>query len=311
MHTHSHHHESHHHHGHGHGHSSGKINRAFAIATTLALAFTAIEGGYGYYANSMSLIADAAHNLGDGLGLILAWLANWLLSFPAKKRYSYGYKRTTIIAALINAFLLVTTSILIGYESIHKLFNLTEINEPIVIIVAFIGILVNGGSAMLFHRNAGHDLNLRGAFLHLLADMLISVGVVIAGIIIMFTGWLWLDPVAGIIIVLIVLWGTWGLMRDSLRLILDAVPAYIDFAGVKNYLSQLPGVEAMHDLHIWGLSTREVALTAHLVMPNTPLSDADYKKINHTLHEHFHINHVTIQVESGSVDDPCGRKDIC
>ena len=284
---------------------------AFAIATTLALSFTGIEAIYGYLANSMSLLADAAHNLGDGLGLILAWIANWLLSFPARRRYSYGYKRTTIIAALANAFLLVATSILIAYESLYKLFHLTDINETIVIIVAFIGIIINGGSALLFRHGASSDLNIRGAFWHLLADMLISVGVVIAGVIIMWTHWLWLDPVVGLIIVGIVLWGTWGLLRDALRLMLDAVPQYIDYQGENTYLQQLPGVEKIHDLHIWGLSTREVALTAHLVMPQVKLTDADYKVINKALHERFHINHVTLQVESGSADDPCARTEVC
>ncbi len=305
----------HHHHDHHHAHDGTthprQMNRSFAIATLLALGFTAFEALYGYYANSMSLLADAAHNLGDGLGLILAWLANWLLSFPAKRRYSYGYKRTTIIAALINAFILVATSMLIAYEAIDKLFHLVNINEKVVIVVAFIGILVNGGSALLFRHGASHDLNIRGAFWHLLADMMISVGVVVAAIIIMLTGWRWIDPVFALIIVVIILWGTWGLMRDSLRLMLDAIPQYIDYAGVKNYLSQLPGVTSIHDLHIWGLSTREVALTAHLVMPTTPLTDADHKAINHVMHEHFLISHVTIQVESGSIDDPCGRKNLC
>lgn len=311
MHQHDH---SHHHHGHTHHHDHHDVksfNKSFAIAVTLALTFTLAEGMYGIIANSMSLLADAAHNLGDGLGLILAWLANWLLSFPARKRYSYGYKRTTIIAALANAFILVATSVLIAYESIHKLFALTAINETIVIIVGLLGIVINGGSALLFMRGAHHDLNIKGAFWHLLADMLISAGVVVAAVIILFTGWIWVDPVVGLIIVMIVLWGTWGLLRDSLRLILDAVPHYIDYAGVKNYLSTYPGVTALHDLHIWGLSTREVALTAHLIMPEKPLTDADYKIINAVLHEQFKINHATLQVEAGSPDDPCLRSETC
>ena len=179
------------------------------------------------------------------------------------------------------------------------------------IVVALAGILVNGGSSLLFRHGAETDLNIRGAFLHLLADALILIGVVISAIIIYYTGWQWIDPVVGLVIVGIVLWGTWGLLRNSLRLIMDAVPHYIDHSGVKEYLTTLPGVAAVHDLHIWGLSTREVALTAHLIMPKTPLTDADHKKINITLHEKFRINHVTIQVESGSSDDPCGRVEAC
>jgi cobalt-zinc-cadmium efflux system protein len=312
---HAHSHDSHRHHGHHHGGNSGSaprsLNAAFAIAVILTLAYTIGEGVYALIADSMSLLADAAHNLGDVLGLVLAWIANWLLSFPARKRYSYGFKRTTIIAALVNAFILVATSALIAYESIYKLFHLTYVNENIVIVVGIIGILVNGGSSILFMRGAQDDINIKGAFLHLLADALILAGVVIGALTIKYTGLLWIDPVLGLIIVGIVLWGTWGLLRDSLSLILDAVPHYIDHAGVNNYLAQLPGVTAVHDLHIWGLSTREVALTAHLIMPQSPLTDADYKQINLVLHEKFKISHATIQVETGSMDDPCIRTKTC
>lgn len=307
---------SHHNHSHGQGHQhrtheASSLNMAFAIAVTLTLGYTFAEAAYGIMVHSMSLLADAAHNLGDSLGLILAWIANWLLSFPPRKRYSYGFKRTTIIAALANASILVATSALIAYESIYKLFNLTTLNENVVIVVGIIGIFVNGGSSLLFMRGAGSDLNIKSAFWHLFADMLLLVGVVVSAFIIKFTGWLWIDPVVGLIIVVIVLWGTWGLMRDSMHLILDAVPHYIDHIGVKEYLTRLPGVQAVHDLHIWGLSTREVALTAHLVMPEKQMSDADYKKVNHILHERFNINHVTLQIEKGSVEDPCIRSEAC
>jgi cobalt-zinc-cadmium efflux system protein len=289
----------------------GSFNRAFAIAVTVTLTYTLTEIGYALYADSMSLLADAVHNLGDVLGLVLAWIANWLLSFPARKRYSYGFKRTTIIAALANAFILVATSALIAYEAIYKLMHLTSVNEEIVIVIGLIGIVVNGGSAMLFMRGAEGDINIKGAFLHLLADALILVGVVVSAIIIKYTDMLWIDPVVGLIIVGIVLWGTWGLLRDSVSLIMDAVPHYVDYVGVKEYLASYPGVEAVHDLHIWGLSTKEVALTAHFVMPTNPLTDADYRKINTVLHEKFKINHVTIQVEAGSEQDPCIRTKTC
>jgi cobalt-zinc-cadmium efflux system protein len=305
-------HSHHHHHGHSHhhDHESRSFNSAFMIAITVTLAYTGAEAAYGLLAHSMSLLADAAHNLGDSLGLILAWLANWLLTFPAKKRYSYGFKRTTIIAALANAFILVSTSALIAYESIYKLIYLSTVNEQVVIIVGLIGIVVNGGTALLFMRGQD-DLNIKGAFLHLLSDALILVGVVIAAIIIKYTQLVWIDPVLGLVIVGIVLYGTWGLLRDSLSLMLDAVPRYIDHAAVREFLSQYPGVKAVHDLHIWGLSTREVALTVHLVMPNKPLSDADYSALNEKLHKDFKINHATIQVESGSSEDPCQRLENC
>lgn len=301
----------HHDHHHTHSHVPRSFNAAFAIAISVTLTYTIAEAGYGLKIGSMSLLADAAHNLGDVLGLVLAWIANWLLSIPARKRYSYGFKRTTIIAALANAVILVATSALIAYESIFKLFNLSALNENVIIVIALIGIAVNGGSSLLFMRGAEHDLNIKSAFWHLFADMLLLVGVVISAIIIKFTGWFWVDPVVGLLIVLVVLWGTWSLLRDSVHLILDAVPHYIDHAGVKSYLHQLPGVKTVHDLHIWGLSTKEVALTAHLVMPDQHLSDADFKEINHVLHEKFRISHVTLQVEKGSIDDPCLRSEIC
>ena len=307
--THSHH-GSHHEHKHSH-HDVRSFNTAFAIAITLTLGYTIFEVIYGLTADSMSLLADAIHNLGDGLGLMLAWLANWLLSFPARKRYSYGFKRTTIIAALINAFILVATSALIAFQSIYKLFHLGTVNENVVIIVGLVGIAVNGGSSLLFMRGAKEDLNIKGAYLHLMADALILVGVVVSAIVISYTGWYWIDPVVGLIIVGIILWGTWELLRESLSLILDAIPHYIDHQGVKEYLMQYPGVAGIHDLHIWGLSTREVAMTVHLIMPNATLTDADYKKINTHLHDAFNICHVTMQVEAGSLDDACLRSERC
>ena len=296
------------HHNHSHAHS---LNKAFAIAVILLLGFTCVEVIYALLANSMSLLADAAHNFGDVLGLVLAWMANWLLSFPARKRYSYGFKRTTIIAALINAFILVATSALIAYQAIYKLFHLNQIDETTVIIVGIIGIIINAGSAFLFMRDAHTDMNIKGAFLHLLADALILFGVVASAIIIKYTQWIWIDPTLSLLIVGIILWGTWGLLRNSLSLILDAIPHHIDHIGVENYLRQLPGVTAVHDLHIWGLSTREVALTAHLVIPESRLSDADYKEINHILHEKFRIDHATLQVETGSDDAACDRIEVC
>lgn len=300
-----------HSHHHDHDHTAQSFNLAFAIAVALNLGFTLCQIFYAFLADSMSLMADAIHNFGDVFGLILAWGANWLLSRPARQRYSYGYKKTTVLAALTNALILVATSALITYESIYKLLHLSHINEMMVIIVALIGIFINGGTALLFMKGAHHDLNIKSAFLHLLGDALISLGVVVSAILIYYTQWLWLDPIMGLLIVLIILIGTWGLLRDSVRLILDAVPHYIDQRGIHNYLLNLSGVKAIHDLHIWGLSTKEIALTAHLVMPGAKLSDEDYKEINEHLHAKFKVDHVTLQVETGSKDYPCIRSENC
>jgi cobalt-zinc-cadmium efflux system protein len=301
-----------HHHDHSHSHDSIRsFNASFAIAVSLTLIYTLVEAGFAVYADSMSLLADAVHNFGDVLGLALAWLANWLLTIPARKRYSYGFKRISIIASLANAFILVGTSAIILYESIYKLMNPGVVNEGTVIIMGIIGIFVNIGTSLLFMRGARDDINIKGAFLHLMADGLILVGVVISAVIIHFTDLQWIDPVVGILIVVVILFGTWGLLRDSVILILDAIPKHIDHQGVRHYLQNYPGVKTVHDLHIWGLSTREVALTAHLVMPENKLSDAEYKKINEVLAHDFRINHVTLQVESGSEDDECVRGETC
>ena len=322
MHQHSHHdhaheHEddhSHHHahdHSHGHHHAPQSFNLAFAIAVIFNLSFTIAEVIYAFFAHSMSLLADAAHNFGDVFGLILAWGASWLLTLPARKRYSYGFKRTTILAALANAIILIATSVLIAYESIDKLMHLTTVNEYIVMTVALIGIFVNGGTALLFMKGSHDDLNIKGAFLHLMADALISIGVVVAGALILYTQQTWIDPVVSLIIVAIILWGTWGLLRDSVSLILDAIPRYIDLPGVENYLKNIPGVAAVHDLHIWGLSTKEIALTAHLIMPQHKPTDEQYKEINMVLKNKFRIGHVTLQVETGSDEHPCVRTETC
>jgi len=294
-----------------HHHAPSEFNFAFGLAVGLNFAFTIIEAFYAFHSNSMSLLADAGHNLGDVLGLAFAWGANWLLTRKPSERYSYGYKRTTIIAALINALLLVLASGMIAYESFNRLMHPEVINEIVVIIVAVIGIFINGGTAMLFNKGRNVDLNIKAAFLHLLVDASISLGVVLTVTIIYFKKWYWIDPAVGILIVIGILYSSWGLLRDSVNLILDAVPHHIDQTSVKEYLKSLAGVTEIHDLHIWGLSTREIALTVHLTMPEQVLTDEDYIQINKTLRDKFNINHVTVQVEKGHTDDPCGQTEIC
>jgi cobalt-zinc-cadmium efflux system protein len=304
-----------HDHSHGGGHSHAhhapqSFNLAFAVAVTLNLGFTIFEVIFALTANSMGLLADAVHNFGDVFGLVLAWGANWLMTLPARKRYSYGFKRTTIIAALANAIILVASSGVIAYESIEKLLNVTPVNEFIVIVTACVGIFINGGTALLFMKGQ-EDLNIKGAFTHLMADALVAIGVVVAGILIHFTGKMWIDPVVGLLIVATILLGTWGLLRDSVSLILDAIPHYIDYIGVKKFLESLPDVVAIHDLHIWGLSTKEVALTAHLVMKEGKPTNVDYRKIHTTLKDKFKINHTTVQVEMENSEFLCLRSESC
>lgn len=300
-----------HNHSHDHAHTPKSFNAAFAIAVTLNLLFTCIEIIYGVKANSVGLLGDAVHNFGDSFGLILAWAANWLLMKPANLRYSYGYRRASILAAIINALILVASSTLIAFESAYKLIYGTQVNEFIIIIVACIGIVINGSTAFLFLKGSHEDLNIKGAFLHLLSDALLSAAVVLAGIGIYYTGYMWVDPVAGLLIVAVILWGTWGLLRDSVNLILDAVPRQIDHVAVNHFLETLPNVVAVHDLHIWGLSTREVALSAHIILPETHVVNVDYKHINCVLKETFHIHHATIQVEIENSNYICIRSEQC
>lgn len=284
------------------------INLSFIIAVSANLVFTIVEAVYGILANSVSLLGDAGHNLSDVLGLLLAWGATYLASKKATDFYSYGYRRTTILAAIINALVLVFAALYIAYESIDKFMDPAPISEKAMIIVAGIGILVNAGTAMLFVKGRKDDLNLRGAFLHLAYDALISVGVVIAGITIYYTGWLWVDPFVGLFIVVIIIAGTWGMLRDSINLILDAVPQGVDRIAVRSFLETITGVTQVHDLHIWAMSTRENCLTAHLVMPENTLweSEASYAAIGRSLRDEYNIHHVTLQVEK---DLDCNNQD--
>ncbi len=302
---------AHTHHHHHHTAFAVTLNLSFALAVLLNSGFVVAEVIYAFVAHSMSLLSDSVHNFGDVLGLLMSWGASYLAKRRSTQRYSYGYKKLTILAALANALLLVFTSALIVYESINKLKNPVAINETIVMAVAFIGIFINGGTALLFMKQRLSDLNIKSAFLHLAYDALIAFGVVIAGAVIYFTGWFWVDPIVGLAIVGIISLGSWNLLRRSVELILGAVPYGVDQEAVITYLKKLPRVEAVHDVHIWGLSTQETALTAHLVMPGDGLSDQEYQQINQVLANQFQIQHVTLQVEQGQKKYPCNQATVC
>lgn len=296
-------HDHSHSHSHGHHHAPQQFSFAFILAIVLNAAFVVIEVIYAYSANSMSLLADAGHNLGDVLGLVMAWVAMLLLAKKATERYSYGLKRTTILAAMANSLLLIAAAIIIFYESCGKIMHPQPVHEIQVMVIAAIGIFINGGTALLFAKGQD-DLNIKAAFMHLAYDALISLGVVITGAAILWTGWTLLDPIVGLAIGAMILYGSWGLMRDSVNLIMDAVPHNIHRSAVENYLKNLEYVKELHHLHIWGLSTNESALTAHLVVP-TGLTDQQLHNIHDQLAQQFKIAHATIQVERGDSEQGC------
>ncbi|WP_367608190.1 cation diffusion facilitator family transporter [Legionella sp. W05-934-2] len=302
---------SHHNHDHHHHHPS-EFNKAFFIATLANSVFVVIQITYALIANSNSLLADGFHNLGDVLSLILAWIANSLIQRKPTQTASYGFKKSSILAAFANGGLLIFTCGIIVTEAAYKFFTPEPIETGIVLVVASIGILVNGATALLFLKGQ-HDLNIRGAYLHLLYDALVSVGVVIAALLMMLTGWLWLDPLMGLLITYVILKGTWALFKDSLHLMMDAVPRHISLAQVKSLLESLPGVQQVHDVHIWALSTQENALSAHLWMPKETLSDQTRAALIEQLKTEHHIQHVTIQVEKELLycEDSCTTHSSC
>lgn len=287
----------HSHGGLGHTHSVTSFGRAFLIGTILNVGFVVIEAGYGITSNSMALLADAGHNLSDVLGLLIAWGAAALSTRKPSIHYSYGFRRTSILAALFNAVFLLVAIGAIAFEAIHRLSHPQAIEGGTVMAVAAIGIVVNGVTAWLFARGGKHDINIRGAFLHMASDAAVSAGVVVSGFLVMRTGWLWLDPATSLVIVGVILIGTWGLLRRSLGMSLDRVPEGIAPADVNRALADLPGVTRVHDLHIWSMSTTEVALTCHLVMPDGCPGDAFLHDASAMLHDRFEIEHSTIQVE--------------
>lgn len=308
-HDHNHGEHGHDHHDHGHGglghvHAPANFGKAFAIGIGLNLAFVAVEAIYGVLGNSVALLADAGHNLSDVLGLVVAWVASVLAKRSPSARYTYGMKGSSILASLFNAVFLLVAVGAIGWEAIQRFGEPAPVAGKTVMVVAAVGILVNGITAWLFASGAKGDINIRGAFLHMAADAAVSAGVVLAGLVILYTGWTWLDPVVSLGIVAVIVWSTWGLLRDSLAMSLAAVPPGIDPAAVRGHLQSLPGVAAIHDLHIWSMSTTDVALTAHLVMPGGAPGDAFLMEAAHAMDGRFGIGHTTLQVET-SADNAC------
>jgi cobalt-zinc-cadmium efflux system protein len=312
-HRHNHDHDDHRHHDHGHGHRHGgpghshapaSFGRAFAIGTALNLGFVLVEAGYGISAGSMALLADAGHNLSDVFSLLIAWGAASLSQRRAGGRYTYGLRSSSILAAFLNALLLIGVLVVIGVEAVHRLIEPAPVAGSVVMIVATIGILVNGSTALLFMRGRNSDLNIRGAFLHMAADAAISGGVVIAGFAIFETGLRWIDPVVSLAIVVIIALGTWGLLRESVNMSLQAAPVGADPIEIEDFLRARDSVEDIHDLHVWPMSTTETALTAHLLVPSGYPGDQFVADIALALRHAFAIDHTTIQIE---VDDdvPC------
>ena len=285
--------------GHSHSHAPRDFNFAFALGIGLNLVFIGIEAVFGIYANSTALLADAGHNLGDVFGLLIAWGAALLTRRPPNDRYTYGLRASSILAALGNALLLMLACGGIAWEALGRFATPKPVEGMTVIIVAAIGIVVNGFTAWLFMAGRKTDLNIRGAYLHMVADAGVSLGVVIAGVVIMLTGWQWIDPVTSLVIVAVILWSTWGLLRDSINLAMAAVPSYIKLSDVRDCLASLPGVTSVHHVHVWAMSTSEVALTAHLVIPGGHPGDAFYKVAERELRQRFNILHPTLQIEIG------------
>ncbi len=292
-------------HGGGHHHAPANFGRAFAIGIALNLAYVLGEAFYGVVAHSLALLADAGHNLGDVLGLAGAWLASVLGKRRPSGRFTYGLRRSSILAALGNAVVLLVVTGGIAWEGIRRLMDPEPSGGTVIMAVAAVGIVVNGVTAFLFMSGRKDDLNIKGAFMHMASDAIVALGVVVAGGIILWTGWLWLDPAISLVISAVIVAGTWSLLRDSVNLALDAVPPGIDQNKVEAFLRGLPGVAEVHDLHIWGMSTTETALTAHLVRPGATIDDDLLHHAAEALREHFSIGHATFQVEDGTGAHSC------
>ncbi len=289
-----------------HDHSSASFNRAFGIGIGLNIAFVAIEAFYGWKIDSLALLADAGHNLSDVAGLILAWGGALALRLRPDDRHTYGWKRAGILAAFFNAILLLVAMGSLAWEALHRLHAPQPVEGVTIMIVAGVGIAINTATALMFMRGQ-HDLNIRGAFLHMAADALVSAGVVVAGGLALWQGWAWIDPVASLLIAAVILMGTLGLLKQSVHLLFDGVPAGVDLQAVRALLEAMPGVARVHDLHVWATGTSEIALTAELVMPAGHPDDAFLQDVTTLLHDRFGIGHVTIQIVRVPFSKPCNK----
>jgi cobalt-zinc-cadmium efflux system protein len=294
-----------HSHGHSHTHAGEKYySKAFAIGIGLNIIFVVVEIIYGLIANSSALLADAGHNASDVFSLVFAWFAMWMATKKPKGRYTYGFKKTTILISVLNAFLLFGAVIAICWDAIGKLKHPEPVRGTQVMIVASIGVVINSITALMFLKGQKTDLNIKGAFLHMAADAGVSLGVVISGLLIMKTGLQWIDPIMSFIIIVVILWGTWKLFIESIRLALDAVPANLDINEVKSTIMNLNGVKGLHDLHLWAISTNENALSAH-VIATVKKSDELLNNLQNVLDQKFEIKHVTIQIEQEKTNLKC------
>lgn len=292
-------------------HAPTDYNGAFAAGVALNVGFVVVEAVFGVLSDSLALLTDAGHNMSDVLGLLLAWGAAALARRRPSARRTYGFSRATIIASLFSGLLLMGAVGAIGWEAISRLMIPTQPGGKTIMIVAAIGVVINTATALLFLSGKDHDLNIRGAFLHMAADAGVSLGVVVSGALIFYLGYNWIDPVISLVIAAVILLSTWGLLRDSLNLAVDAVPPNVDPDAVRHYLSGLPGVRAIHDLHIWPMSTTDTALTAHMVMDEIPDSDKYLGEVARVLQERFLINHPTIQLERHDSDIVCQQSVHC
>lgn len=290
---------------HGHDHAMPGHGRAFGIGITLNVAFVIVEAWYGWVTGSLALLADAAHNLGDVGGLLLAWAAFAAARLKPSDRKTYGWRRGSILASFVNAVILLVAMGSLGWEAVHRFSNPAPIAAGTVIIVAAIGVLINAATAALFMAGSKSDLNIRGAFLHMAADALVSIGVVAAGALYLWQGWTWIDPLTSMVIAIVVIVGTWSLFRQSLHLLFDGVPEHIKLPEVRACLEAISGVASVHDLHIWAMSTAEPALTAHLVTRGERAAGDILQEAQHALHHDFGIEHVTLQIEAEACAAAC------
>jgi len=297
-----------HNHSHSHSHETNNFEKAIKIGILLNVIYICVEFAFGFISNSMALITDAGHNFSDVISLLLAWLSMWMIRKNSTRKFTYGYKKGSILIALINATLLMFALGVISFEAIKRLYTVNEVGGQTIIIVASIGIIINGFTTLLFIKGRKEDLNIKGVFLHMLTDTLVSLAVVISGILILVFGYNWIDSVISLAVVVVIFIGTWNLLKDTIKLSVDAVPSHIEFDKVYDYLKNLKCVSDVHDLHIWAMSTSQNALTVHLVLKENS-GEGFIMGINNDLKDKFNISHSTIQIENSNdycLEQNCG-----